>query len=282
MIQYIAYWGSHNVNPHPHLHDKFEIYLSMNNHGDFFLQETRYPLKIGQLFLIQPFQIHHGFSATGEETSRYVVQFTPEMLRLLSTPSTDLVDLFQKAPKTLQLNHQELGSICHLWEGLLPTHTKIFGMEFQQNILFAELLLRLSRIFHKAGPAPQKETSPADQLMTQILQYIHENYTRELSLDEIAKSLYLSRSRLCKLFKEHTGFTIGNYITIYRLQMACSLLEKGIKVKEVGEAVGFQTYSHFIRTFREKLGESPKKFSQHHQARLDENKRRAKEKVAQP
>lgn len=269
MIQYAAYWGTHNVNPHPHLHDKFEIYLSMNNHGDFFLQETRYPLKIGKLFLIQPFQIHHGFSAAGEETSRYVIQFTPEMLHLFSTPTTDLLTLFQKAPNTLQLDHQELGPICHLWEGLLPSRASAFGKDLQQNILFAELLLRLSRILHKAGPAQIKEPTPADQIMAQILQYIHQNYTRDLSLDEIAKALYLSRSRLCKLFKEHTGFTIGNYITIYRLQLACSLLEKGIKVRDVGEAVGFQTYSHFIRTFTEKLGESPKKFSQHHQTMLD-------------
>ena len=271
MIQYTAYWGTHNINPHPHLHDKFEIYLSMNNHGDFFLQETRYSLKIGQLFLIRPFQIHHGFSATGEETSRYVVQFAPEMLQFFSTPSTDLVTLFQKAPQTLCLNHQELFSICHLWEGLLPVAAKVFGKDLQQNILFAELLLRLSRIFHKAGPALQKEPAPADQIMMQILQYIHENYARELSLEEISKALYLSRSRLCKLFKEHTGFTIGNYITIYRLQLACSLLEKGVRVKDVGEAVGFQTYSHFIRTFTEKLGESPKKFSQHHQTIVTKN-----------
>ena len=48
---YYAYWGDHNVNPRPHLHDQLEIYISLNNIGDFFLQEKKYPLQVGSLFL---------------------------------------------------------------------------------------------------------------------------------------------------------------------------------------------------------------------------------------
>lgn len=59
---YYAYWGDHNVNPRPHLHDQLEIYISLNNIGDFFLQEKKYPLQVGSLFLIHPFEIHHGFA----------------------------------------------------------------------------------------------------------------------------------------------------------------------------------------------------------------------------
>lgn len=261
---FYAYWGNHNINPHPHLHDKFEIYISLNNKADFFLQETRYPLEIGRVFLIRPFAIHHGFSAKGEETCRYCVQFSRETLQKFSTESTNLVQLFENAPATFLLNHRELAELCALTEDLLQPEEKAFGSDLAQSIVFARFLLFFSRLLHKAGPARKKTPTEDDRTVSQVLQYIYKQYRSEISLDDLADALHFSKSRLCKIFKDRTGFTIGGYLTMYRLQTACSLLEKGGRVKDVGEAVGFQTYTHFIRTFTGKLGISPKKFMLEH------------------
>ena len=261
---YYAYWGDHNVNPHPHLHDQLEIYISLNNIGDFFLQEKRYPLSVGSLFLIRPFEIHHGLCGTNEMTNRYAIRFPLEILKQLSTSNTDLESLFQTAPHSIQLTHQELAQISGLMEILLQASPDTFGQDIQQNLLLFQFILVLARILHARGPVRHPVSEEHNSLVQQILQYIHGHYREEISLEDLSGHLYVSKSRLCKVFREHTGFTIGNYLTMYRLQTACSLLEKGEKVKEVGKAVGFRTYTHFIRTFTCKLGQSPKKFIKAH------------------
>ena len=144
-------------------------------------------------------------------------------------------------------------------EGLLQPAPNRFAQDIQQNLLLFQFILILARILHTREPARQPGSGEYNGLVQQILQYIHGHYREELSAH-----LYVSKSRLCKVFREHTGFTIGNYLTMYRLQTACSLLEKGEKVKEVGKAVGFRTYTHFIRTFTSKLGQPPKKFIREH------------------
>lgn len=261
---YYAYWGDHNVNPRPHLHDQLEIYISLNNIGDFYLQEQKYPLNVGSLFLIHPFEIHHGFCGANETTSRYAIRFPLSVLERLSTEETDLKSLFQAAPQTIQLTHQELAQISGLMESLLQPAPDAYGQDIQQNLLLFHFVLAIARILQARGPARQPGSGEYNSLVQQILQYIHSHYREEISLEDLSAHLYVSKSRLCKVFREHTGFTIGSYLTMYRLQMACSLLEKGGKVKEVGKAVGFQTYTHFIRTFTSKLGQSPKKFIRDH------------------
>lgn len=261
---YYTYWGDHNVNPRPHLHDQLEIYISLNNIGDFFLQEKKYPLQVGSLFLIHPFEIHHGFCGANETTNRYAIRFPLGILKQLSTADTDLETLFRTAPQSIQLTHQELAQVSGLMEGLLQPAPNRFAQDIQQNLLLFQFILILARILHTREPARQPGSGEYNGLVQQILQYIHGHYREEISLEELSAHLYVSKSRLCKVFREHTGFTIGNYLTMYRLQTACSLLEKGEKVKEVGKAVGFRTYTHFIRTFTSKLGQPPKKFIREH------------------
>ena len=259
---YYAYWSDHNVNPKPHLHDQVEVYLSLEDKGDFFLQESRYPLKRGSLFLIHPFEIHHGFVDGHESSARYAIRFPLSLLQFLSTPESDLTALFEAAPKHLLLTQSELVKVCNYMDRLVnpPSGKQPFGADIALNLLLGQCILTLAQIVKKRGPAKQAAPTKYDDLIKNMLQYIYDHYKEDITLDEFSNHMFVSKSRLCKIFKDQTGFTIGNYITMYRLQKACHLLQEGEKVKAVGKAVGFKTYTHFIRTFTSKLGVSPKKF----------------------
>ena len=71
----------------------------------------------------------------------------------------------------------------------------------------------------------------------------------------------LSKHYLCHVFKKGTGFSVMEYVIQLRIITAQRLLRQGANVQEASERSGFQTYSHFIRTFNTYVGISPKKYA---------------------
>jgi transcriptional regulator GlxA family with amidase domain len=84
---------------------------------------------------------------------------------------------------------------------------------------------------------------------------------REISLNELAKSLNLSESRLRHLFKDETGVSPTQYLKAQRIERARKLLETTfLSVKEVRLRVGAKDKSHFIRDFKKAFGFSPSQY----------------------
>lgn len=87
--------------------------------------------------------------------------------------------------------------------------------------------------------------------------YIHKNYNRKLSLDEIAKSVYANKFTLTRAFKEMTGQTIFEYINIFRCRQAHQLINSGFSVSESAILCGFSNMSFFTKTFKRYIGYLP-------------------------
>lgn len=93
-----------------------------------------------------------------------------------------------------------------------------------------------------------------------IIDYISQNYSGKISLDALCQNFFISKSHLCRLFKETTGFSIGQYITNYRIRQACKCLQDGASVQKAGELVGYDNNTNFTRVFKKTMGVSPGKY----------------------
>ena len=80
-------------------------------------------------------------------------------------------------------------------------------------------------------------------------------------LDQIAAEFYISKYYLSHCFKAATGFSVGQYLINTRILEARRMLQDGGRVAQVGEAVGFHSSEHFIRTFTKLTGISPKQYA---------------------
>ena len=81
----------------------------------------------------------------------------------------------------------------------------------------------------------------------------------DLRLDDLARTVNLSRSRFAHLFRQQTGVSPGRYLRDQRLQHARHLLETTpLTVGEVMSAAGFRDPSHFSRDFTTRFGVSPR------------------------
>jgi AraC family transcriptional regulator len=78
------------------------------------------------------------------------------------------------------------------------------------------------------------------------------------TLAKLASELHVSEFHLCRVFREHTGFTLHRYRQHLRLRLALELLaEQGRDVATIAQDVGFASHSHFTDAFRSVFGVSP-------------------------
>lgn len=90
------------------------------------------------------------------------------------------------------------------------------------------------------------------------LEYIKQNYDKEINISNIAEYLKVSESYLSHLFKEETNYTVLEYITLYRLSKACLLLkDPNIRIQEVASSVGYKDQRYFSNIFKKHLGVTP-------------------------
>ncbi len=95
----------------------------------------------------------------------------------------------------------------------------------------------------------------------EMITYIRQNYTKEISLREFGLQFHLSEKYISRYFKEHFHITLSQYINHLRLEHARQLLQEStVPVTEVALQSGFQNVSYFIRCFKKMYGVSPLKY----------------------
>lgn len=94
-----------------------------------------------------------------------------------------------------------------------------------------------------------------------IISYIHDNFSKNIKIDDIARFVSISRSECFRSFKQFTEKTPINYINDYRLSQASKLLlETDYSVTDISNSCGFNSSSYFGKLFKEKYGLTPYKF----------------------
>lgn len=88
-------------------------------------------------------------------------------------------------------------------------------------------------------------------LVDSVNEYIEQHLQEDLSLIRIAELVYLSPTYFSKLYKNMTGMNFKEYVTDRRMKKAAELLQTtNLKIKDIAEAVGFESPPYFNRAFK--------------------------------
>lgn len=148
-------------------------------------------------------------------------------------------------------------------ERILSLLTELVSLEEHKDQYYAyEVLTRLTQIWLlilKSIRIPEQSGDPIAVMRTkQSLRYIQENYMKDVSLEQLARSANISKSECLRCFRETLQTTPYRYLMDYRLSIASRLLKETEKpVSLIAEETGFHQQSYFGKCFKEKMGCSP-------------------------
>lgn len=105
-----------------------------------------------------------------------------------------------------------------------------------------------------------KDNSKKNKLIDNIMDYLQENYQKQISNQDIAQKFNYHPNYINKLFLDYTGLALREYIINLRIKKSIELLNHSHKtISEIGKEVGFENCYYFSRIFKEKVGFSPSK-----------------------
>ena len=207
-----------------------------------------------------------------EPYERYVLHIPIPTLHALSAPQTDFYRRVQEAERMVELGgrYNELLTLLKRLDWEQGRRSEEFGADLRQMLLLSEFLLQALSAAPRRRQADglcqiENPTLPGDRegalQISAVLEYLQQHLAEKLTLERVASEFYISKYYLSHCFKEATGFSVMEYVINTRILRARRLLQDGQRVQAAGEAVGFQSNEHFIRTFTALTGLPPKQYA---------------------
>lgn len=253
----------------PHYHDDYELFLNLTDGLTTLVNGKSYHINAGTLLLFNNMDLHYNHIISRENAyDRYVLFFKPEYIRSLSSAQTDLLECFLfrpfADPYILPLNVEQLNYMIQTMEQIIKINQtppdEIYGRDLALKFKLGELLLYVNHIYRENHGLKHTILNSHYSQVYNIINFIHDNFQNELSLDCLAQKFYINKYYLCTLFKEVTGTSPNQYIINCRINKAKELLINNTSVEKTCGLVGFNNLSHFSRTFKKIVGDSPKQY----------------------
>lgn len=122
-----------------------------------------------------------------------------------------------------------------------------------------EMLVRLCE--HHAEYTPEKKPiANSDIYVRKAIVFISENYNRQLTADDIASNLGITKYHLVREFRKYTGETVISHLNKVRCTKARQMILGGYTVTQAAMECGFESVSYFSQKFKKIMGISPREY----------------------
>lgn len=222
-----------------HLHPCYEIVVYRSGEGISRINGVDYLFKPGTFSLIEP-SILHGEEGKGPVDLIYI-GFVANNLDL-PLPSGVYEEKRFGILKDMELIQKEM-------ENQSPYYGRML------NILTEKILLSLQRGFSEIG---KEKADP----FAYVESFIKLNCMKNISMELIAQNFGFSYDYFRRAFKARFGVSVKDYFMNEKIRYSIDLLKNTDRsVKEISSLCGFSSPSHFVFCFRNKMGVTPKEFS---------------------
>lgn len=178
-----------------------------------------------------------------------VTQYPQDLSVLKSTLFSITVILRNKARQI-----QPLFGGFAVWKDSFKILTSIESYEKIEEVF-------LSWIDECIGIITEHKQNKISPIIQKACQYIQDNLSKDISLEEIAKQVEISPFYFSKLFKEEIGENFIDYITLNRLQQAKKMLQdRSLSIKEISVDCGYSDPNYFSKLFKRIVGLTPTEF----------------------
>ena len=254
------------------------IYIKAGK-GIYVVEGREYVIQAGDMVLMAPYMLHIVRSEPGQEMIECVIHFDlfydpsrqgnvsdiPEMnfSRFAAdreNPETLLADVplsRTAVPESVQ------AGVYRQYEELRRSF-----MEEKQGTIrqLRERAAMLEILAYYLDQPAGTDSGSAERMhnwrnIERALTYIHEHYSRPVTLDEVSRQARISKTYFCSLFRQYTGIPVHRYINELRVYKAKHMMENSeLSLTEIADAAGLGDIHAFSKTFRKYERISPSEY----------------------
>ena len=135
-----------------------------------------------------------------------------------------------------------------------------FGHQLLSKAYLIELFVKINQYNNDESVYTLSSKMKNRQMIAVVKQYIMEHLDEDITIEELADYVSISRSHFMHTFKNSTGMTAYQYTQKTRLQTAKSYILNGQSFTEASQNCGFSDYSSFYRAFYKVYKQSPSQY----------------------
>lgn len=252
---------------HLHWHEELELSLITKGKSIYNIDLTEYIANEGDLIIINPYVLHSikqynkepyesdslliNLSMLDGNHDNCSIQYVEPITH--NTVSFPFIIKPQTEGYSLLKRYFETMVSCY------QANTYGFELEFKACLyyflhsLYTKMLSNIPKTIRIGEDVTER--------VMKILDYIKQNYTEPITINEMAKLLNFSEYHFMRFFKKYLGVTCVEYINSYRLDMAANqLYATNDSISKIALDNGFNTTSYFNKLFRQKYKMTPKEF----------------------
>ena len=245
-----------------HYHDTYEIYLQISGDRTLILNDVRYTLRPGDLYILKPFEIHYTESRESDSYERYIINLPVPVLHSLLTEGETRLLLHKLDSCVLHLSDEQAAVVLEHFKKADACHNRSgFLAEKLLCSVILQLLVLLGELLEDAGAQDTLDGKSIQPEIVSVIHYINTHYQENITLDAAAGLVHMSRYHFCRLFGSATGATFLEYLYNVRLSKVHQLLlDTRLPLSQIAEKCGFTSTAHLSRVFRDAYGVSPREF----------------------
>ncbi|MEG2001980.1 MAG: AraC family transcriptional regulator [Clostridia bacterium] len=231
-----------------HFHTFFEILYFISGDLDYVIENKRFKMSPFDIVIMKPTEHHFIDFHSNSQYERYVLKFSERYI------PQNLLSIIKNMDSHFSIPDGEIPKLFQKFDDYNENYSDA-SLQNLNSATLVELFVFLSLLNSKQSLSP----TVVNESMIEILEYINNNLSVDLSLDALSQKFYRSKIWLYRAFKESLHTCPNEYITAKRIALARDLLANGYRPTQIFEQCGYQDYSTFYRQYKKLCGTSPKK-----------------------
>lgn len=245
-------------------HEQFcyEISYIFSGEGTFYVNDKKYSVTQGDIFLNTPKEIHRIESGDSQDFRYFYLGFN---INSNNKDSSSFINIKSKLDTlSTPIKKDRLNINVPFLCALMELRNRNEYSEIMINSYIQQILVCMYRNFFSDCESHYDYsdfTKSQKEIAYNVINYFDNNILKISSLTEISDALGYSYSYLSHIFKEEMGLTLKNYCANKKLEKAKELLLSGEQnVTEISETLHYESIHSFSKSFKKSTGVSPSMF----------------------
>lgn len=249
----------------PHRHNHYEFYFFRSGNAKYVVAGHVYELLPGDFLVIDPNQLHYPELQAGSKQQnyeRYVFWVNSRFLAGLLERFPSLRSLWNVKGRTGSALFRPTRETFRMLDIVQQSMIAAYRAEddpFREASLYSlliELLIIMCRVAEEQDYSVLPEKSL--DLYSHIVDYIHTHIHENITLESLSEELYVSKSYISRVFREHLSMSVHQYILRLKAEHILEEARGGRPVTEAALDYGFSSYSSFYRYCSKEFGAGPR------------------------